>query len=140
MHSARNNLIILIPYPMNKGGKSKKKSLQVIIRLLTLRELNENIKEQSNLNCFSFVLQILNEIAQHKIRIYEFPDCEDEEELKAQKRLRVYINTNNSFAMIGFYQLLCVKTYWELPKNKSPGRSKWQEQFPFCYHNLELTP
>ena len=33
--------------------------------------------------------QILNEIAQHKIKIYEFPDCEDEEENKHQKKLRV---------------------------------------------------
>jgi len=33
--------------------------------------------------------QILNEIAQHKIKIYEFPDCTDEEENKIQKKLRV---------------------------------------------------
>ena len=36
-----------------------------------------------------FLFQILNEIAQHKIKIYEFPDCDDEEEKKAQKKLKV---------------------------------------------------
>lgn len=41
--------------------------------------------------CFLSVcaVQILNEIAQHKIKIYEFPDCDDEEEMKIQKRLKV---------------------------------------------------
>ena len=34
-------------------------------------------------------MQILNEIAQHKIKIYEFPDCDDEEEAKIQKKLKV---------------------------------------------------
>ena len=38
-----------------------------------------------------FPFQILNEIAQHKIRIYEFPECDDEEESKIQKKLRVGI-------------------------------------------------
>jgi hypothetical protein len=31
----------------------------------------------------------LNEIAQHKIKIYEFPECDDDEEKKLQKKLRV---------------------------------------------------
>ena len=35
--------------------------------------------------------QILNEIAQHKIKIYEFPDCDDEEEAKIQKKLKVSV-------------------------------------------------
>ena len=39
-----------------------------------------------------FPFQILNEIAQHKIRIYEFPECDDEEESKIQKKLRVGIS------------------------------------------------
>lgn len=47
--------------------------------------------------CREFKKTILNEIAQHKIRIYEFPDCEDEEELKAQKRLRDRV----PFAVVG---------------------------------------
>ena len=33
--------------------------------------------------------QVLNEIAQHKIKIYEFPDPEDDEEAKLQKKLKV---------------------------------------------------
>ena len=37
------------------------------------------------------LFQILNEIAQHKIKIYEFPECDDEEENKIQKKLRVSI-------------------------------------------------
>lgn len=41
-----------------------------------------------------FDFQILNEIAQHKIRIYEFPECDDEEENKIQKKLRVSICKN----------------------------------------------
>lgn len=43
------------------------------------------------------VVQILNEIAQHKIKIYEFPDCDDEEEMKIQKRLRVSVSSMLSF-------------------------------------------
>ena len=38
-----------------------------------------------------YLFQILNEIAQHKIKIYEFPECDDEEENKVQKKLRVSI-------------------------------------------------
>ena len=34
--------------------------------------------------------QVLNEIARHKIKIYEFPDADDEEEHKAQKKLKVF--------------------------------------------------
>ena len=37
------------------------------------------------------LFQILNEIAQHKIKIYEFPECDDEEEKKRQKKLKVMI-------------------------------------------------
>ncbi|XP_043221802.1 septin-7-like isoform X6 [Amphibalanus amphitrite] len=44
-----------------------------------------------------FKRQILNEIAQHKIRIYEFPDCDDEEEAKAHKALRERV----PFAVVG---------------------------------------
>ncbi|XP_005095504.1 septin-7 isoform X3 [Aplysia californica] len=47
--------------------------------------------------CREFKKTILNEIAQHKIRIYEFPDCEDEEEMKIQKRLRDRV----PFAVVG---------------------------------------
>ncbi|EEC07929.1 cell division protein, putative, partial [Ixodes scapularis] len=39
--------------------------------------------------CSLFKRTILNEVTQHKIRLYEFPDCEDEEENKRQKPLRV---------------------------------------------------
>lgn len=35
------------------------------------------------------LLQILNEIAKHKIRIYEFPDMEDDDENNALKKLKV---------------------------------------------------
>ena len=41
--------------------------------------------------------QILNEIAQHKIRIYEFPDCDDEEEARAHRALRERV----PFAVVG---------------------------------------
>ena len=34
-------------------------------------------------------LQILNEIAKHNIRIYEFPDVEDEDENNTLKKLKV---------------------------------------------------
>ncbi|XP_037069327.1 septin-7-like isoform X2 [Pollicipes pollicipes] len=44
-----------------------------------------------------FKRQILNEIAQHKIRIYEFPECDDEEEARAQKALRERV----PFAVVG---------------------------------------
>ncbi|XP_037085296.1 LOW QUALITY PROTEIN: protein peanut-like [Pollicipes pollicipes] len=44
-----------------------------------------------------FKKQILNEIAQHKIRIYEFPECEDEDENRAQRALRQRV----PFAVVG---------------------------------------
>lgn len=47
--------------------------------------------------CRDFKKTILNEIAQHKIRIYEFPDCEDEEENKLQKKLKDRV----PFAVVG---------------------------------------
>lgn len=44
-----------------------------------------------------FKKQVLNEITQHKIRIYEFPDCEDEDENRAQRLLRDRV----PFAVVG---------------------------------------
>jgi len=44
-----------------------------------------------------FKRQILNEVAQHKIRIYEFPECDDEEEARTQKTLRERV----PFAVVG---------------------------------------
>jgi len=44
-----------------------------------------------------FKRQILNEVAQHKIRIYEFPECDDEEEARTQKVLRERV----PFAVVG---------------------------------------
>jgi septin 7 len=39
----------------------------------------------------------MNEISQNKIKIYEFPDCDDDEEGKAQKLLKNRI----PFAVVG---------------------------------------
>ncbi|KAJ8673440.1 hypothetical protein QAD02_004702 [Eretmocerus hayati] len=47
--------------------------------------------------CIYFKKQILNEIAQHKIKIYEFPEAEDEEENKVHKQLRDRV----PFAIVG---------------------------------------
>lgn len=47
--------------------------------------------------CREFKKTILNEIAQHKIKIYEFPDCDDEEENKIQKKLKDRV----PFAVVG---------------------------------------
>ncbi|XP_076470690.1 septin-7-like isoform X2 [Babylonia areolata] len=47
--------------------------------------------------CREFKKTILNEIAQHKIKIYEFPECDDEEEMKIQKKLRDRV----PFAVVG---------------------------------------
>ncbi|XP_063439365.1 septin-7-like isoform X7 [Mytilus trossulus] len=47
--------------------------------------------------CREFKKTILNEIAQHKIKIYEFPECDDEEENKLQKKMRDRV----PFAVIG---------------------------------------
>ncbi|XP_048738030.2 septin-7-like isoform X1 [Ostrea edulis] len=47
--------------------------------------------------CREFKKTILNEIAQHKIKIYEFPECDDEEENKMQKKLRDRV----PFAVVG---------------------------------------
>lgn len=48
-------------------------------------------------NDFVLMLQILNEIAQHKIKIYEFPEAEEEEENKLHKVLRDRV----PFAVVG---------------------------------------
>ncbi|XP_011309796.1 septin-7 isoform X3 [Fopius arisanus] len=47
--------------------------------------------------CGHFKKQILNEIAQHKIKIYEFPEIEEEEENKLHKVLRDRV----PFAVVG---------------------------------------
>ncbi|XP_014477662.1 PREDICTED: septin-7 isoform X3 [Dinoponera quadriceps] len=47
--------------------------------------------------CAHFKKQILNEIAQHKIKIYEFPEVEEEEENKLHKVLRDRV----PFAVVG---------------------------------------
>lgn len=44
-----------------------------------------------------FKKQVLNEIAQHKIKIYEFPDVDDEELRKSQRALRERV----PFAVVG---------------------------------------
>ena len=49
------------------------------------------------LNFAFFSLQVLNEIAQHKIKIYEFPDVDDEELRKEQRGLRDRV----PFAVVG---------------------------------------
>lgn len=47
--------------------------------------------------CVYFKKQVLNEIAQHKIKIYEFPDVDDEELRKTQKTMRERV----PFAVVG---------------------------------------
>ncbi|KAI9564217.1 putative septin-7 isoform X1 [Daphnia sinensis] len=47
--------------------------------------------------CTYFKKQVLNEIAQHKIKIYEFPDVDDEELRKSQRALRERV----PFAVVG---------------------------------------
>ncbi|XP_034942977.1 septin-7 isoform X2 [Chelonus insularis] len=47
--------------------------------------------------CTHFKKQVLNEIAQHKIKIYEFPELEEEEENKLHKILRDRV----PFAVVG---------------------------------------
>jgi septin 7 len=47
--------------------------------------------------CAHFKKQVLNEIAQHKIKVYDFPDCDDEEENKINKVLR----DRTPFAVVG---------------------------------------
>ncbi|XP_064640171.1 septin-7-like isoform X4 [Lineus longissimus] len=54
--------------------------------------------------CREFKKTILNEIAQHKIKIYEFPDLDDEEENKAQKKLKERV----PFAVVGSNALIDV--------------------------------
>uniref|UniRef100_A0A1B6DNI7 Septin-type G domain-containing protein n=1 Tax=Clastoptera arizonana TaxID=38151 RepID=A0A1B6DNI7_9HEMI len=47
--------------------------------------------------CAQFKKQILNEIAQHKIKIYQFPETEDEEDSKLHRTLRDRV----PFAVVG---------------------------------------
>ncbi|XP_054164960.1 septin-7-like isoform X2 [Oppia nitens] len=41
--------------------------------------------------CLQFKKNVMNDITQHKIKIYEFPDCDDDEEGKANKTLKARI-------------------------------------------------
>lgn len=61
--------------------------------------------------CF-LCLQILNEIQRNKIRIYEFPDVDDEEENKEMKKLKVshyniICNSQKVLVKILTWWLLC---------------------------------
>jgi septin 7 len=62
-----------------------------------LKEQHSCFYYLSSLYFIIFNLQILNEISQHKIKIYEFPDTEDEEETKLHKVLRDRV----PFAVVG---------------------------------------
>ena len=53
----------------------------------------------------SSLRQILNEIAQHKIRIYEFPESPDDEESRLHKSLRQRV----PFAVVGANTVLEVR-------------------------------
>lgn len=57
-------------------------------------------------------VKVLNQIAQHKIRIYEFPDCDDEEENKINKQMRERV----PFAVVGS------NTVVEVDGKKARGR------------------
>ncbi|XP_076358239.1 septin-7-like isoform X2 [Tachypleus tridentatus] len=52
--------------------------------------------------CALFKRTILNEIAQNKIKIYEFPDCDDEEEKKSHKLMKARV----PFAVVGSNTLI----------------------------------
>ncbi|KAI1297160.1 Septin-7 [Halotydeus destructor] len=47
--------------------------------------------------CATFKKNVMNEINLHKIKIYEFPECDDDEENKVQKQLKARI----PFAVVG---------------------------------------
>nr|CAD7445598.1 unnamed protein product [Timema bartmani] len=71
---------------------------------MTPDECSHFKKQASLINCcsiycfkLSFYLIILNEISQHKIKIYEFPDTEDDEESKLNKILKDRV----PFAVVG---------------------------------------
>lgn len=44
---------------------------------------------KSGSKCLSPLLQIMREIAEHKIKIYEFPETDDEEENRLVKKIKV---------------------------------------------------
>ncbi|XP_051176260.1 septin-7 isoform X2 [Leptopilina boulardi] len=72
--------------------------------------------------CIQFKKQILNEIAQHKIKIYEFPEVEEEEDAKLHKVLRDRV----PFAVVG------ANTVVELNGKKVRGR-----QYPWGVAEVE---
>ncbi|CAG2106973.1 unnamed protein product, partial [Medioppia subpectinata] len=47
--------------------------------------------------CLQFKKNVMNEISKHKIKVYEFPECDEEEEGKTQKQLKNRI----PFAVVG---------------------------------------
>ncbi|XP_035711935.1 protein peanut isoform X3 [Folsomia candida] len=62
--------------------------------------------------CSHFKKQVMNQIKQHQIKIYEFPDCDDEEENKINKQMRDRV----PFAVVGS------NTVVEVDGKKARGR------------------
>ena len=60
----------------------------------------------------SLAPQITNEIEQHKIKIYEFPECEDEEEQKIMKRMKVMMVLFLFLLLLLFLVLLLLLFYF----------------------------
>lgn len=51
------------------------------------------------ITCFWF--QIMKEIQEHKIKIYEFPETDDEEENKIVKKIKVNNFTLKNYLLVG---------------------------------------
>ena len=88
--------------------------LYFILPRVTLRaidiEFMKNLQDKVNIipiiakadsltveECQQMKKNVMNQIAQHKIRIYEFPDCDDEDDAKLLKQLKARI----PFAVVG---------------------------------------
>uniref|UniRef100_H2Z606 Septin-7 n=1 Tax=Ciona savignyi TaxID=51511 RepID=H2Z606_CIOSA len=61
--------------------------------------------------CLRFKKQIMKEIHEHKIQLYEFPECEDEEENKLNRKLKVWEETRGIGNFISLFIMCKGNTY-----------------------------
>ncbi|XP_015786913.1 septin-7 isoform X2 [Tetranychus urticae] len=75
------------------------KNLQDKVNIIPIIAKADTLTEEE---CQQMKKNVMNQIAQHKIRIYEFPDCDDEDDAKLLKQLKARI----PFAVVGSNQVV----------------------------------
>lgn len=81
----------------------------------------------------------MNEIAQHKIKIYDFPEpLEDEEEAKVMRQLRqrvpfAVVGANTVIEVEGGKKVRGRRYPWGVAEGKSPSSSRLRQKLTFWF-------